>query len=279
MVKHSFILILTLLLSACSSARLSYGFLDTWLQWRIDDYVSLSAEQQTFANQQLKEFHRWHRQTQLEEYSDFIERTVVLIRQENISTEELDTHLNQVTALWDASIEYLLPFSVALLQQLDESQKEDLLNNIKTQQAKERDENSQLSIEQQQQERLDKTEKRFKQWLGSINTAQQNILSEWARSIQVMANARDQRQLVWNQRFNELLVKSDNDFDIKAARLLFMDAEQLWPKSYTERFDQNKTLLLNMIVDVHQQMDSTQKQFLIRRLQNYQADFMYLAAR
>jgi len=204
---------------------------------------------------------------------------VILIRQENISTEELDTHLNQVSALWDASIEYLLPFSVVLLQQLDESQKEDLLNNIKTQQAMERDENSQLSIEQQQQERLDKTEKRFKQWLGSINTAQQNTLSEWARSIQVMANARDQRQLVWNQRFNELLVKSDNDFDIKAARLLFMDAEQLWPKSYTERFDQNKTLLLNMIVDVHQQMDSTQKQFLIRRLQNYQADFMYLAAR
>jgi len=278
MVKYSFILILTLLLSACS-ARLSYGFLDTWLQWRIDDYVSLSAEQQTFANQQLKEFHRWHRQTQLKEYSDFIERTVVLIRQENISTEELDTHLNRVTALWDASIEYLLPFSVALLQQLDESQKEDLLNNIKTQQAKERDENSQLSIEQQQQERLDKTEKRFKQWLGSINTAQQNTLSEWARSIQVMANARDQRQLVWNQRFNELLIKSDNDFDIKAARLLFMDAEQLWPKSYTERFDQNKTLLLNMIVDVHRQMDNTQKQFLIRRLQNYQADFMYLAAR
>jgi len=279
MVKHLLILIVLLLLSACSSARLSYGFLDNWLQWRIDDYVSLNAEQQVFANQQLKAFHRWHRQTQLAEYSVFIDRTAALIEQETINTKQLNTYLDQVSNFWDTSVEYLLPFGVELFQQLDASQKEELLSNIKRQQASFREKNGQLTLRQKQQERLDKTEKRLNQWLGSISPAQQKTVSDWVSRIQTMDDVRDQRQLVWNSAFSEFILREQNDVDLASARQLFIDAEQLWPASYTERFDQNKTLLLNMMIKIHGQLDQSQKQFLIRRLKNYRADFTHLAAR
>lgn len=270
---------LLLMLSACSSTRFAYGFLDDWLQWRIDDYINLTEQQQRIARQQTKDFHRWHRQTQLNQYAEFIERTIELIDQDDISLTQLDKHLGQVATLWDNSIEYLLPSSVALLQSLDKAQKRDLLSNIEKRQARERKKNAKLTLEEKQQQRLKRTEKRLKQWLGSITPAQQTILEQWAGNIDAMSDARAQRQSIWNQTFADLLTQKENSFDINAARLVFMNADTLWPTSYTERFAQNKALFLDMIVQINAQLDDTQKQSLIQGLLNYQNDFTALAKR
>lgn len=279
MFKSSLVLLFLLLLSACSSTRLSYGFLDNWLQWRIDDYITLTQQQQRLANKQIKDFHRWHRQTQLTQYSDFIDRTLELIEQETISTVQLEDHLNQVAVLWDNSIEYLLPSSVELLQSLDSTQKEDLLNTIEKRQASARQENANLTLEEKQEKRLERTEKTLKKWLASITPAQQTTLEQWVRQINLMGDARTQRQAIWNQTFTDLLSREDTAFDISAARLVFIDAETLWPANYSERFSQNKALLLDMIVQIHAQLDDTQKQSLSQRLLTYKNDFIYLAGR
>lgn len=274
------LLLLTLLwLSACSSTKLSYSFLDNWLQWRIDDYIQLNASQQRFTTAQINDFHRWHRHTQLDAYSAFIDDTITLLDQQTLTTEQLDKHLQTAITLWDKSVEYLLPAAVEILQNLDGAQTDSLLANIEKRQARNHKKNAKLSIDEKQLQRLQRTEKTLTKWLGSINTNQQHILEQWVGRIDYMSNARTERQRIWNQTFRGLLTQNGVSFDMNAARLVFMDTETLWTKDYAQRFEKNKMLFFDTVIKIHAELNGEQRQLLAQRLHNYKNDFILLATK
>ena len=58
--KIFILLILISVLAGCSSIKLGYRFLDNAIRWKINDYVSLNAEQGVAVKKDINQFHRWH---------------------------------------------------------------------------------------------------------------------------------------------------------------------------------------------------------------------------
>ena len=68
------VLAFAILLAACSSLRLAYNNGDTLLYWWLDAYVDFDSEQKSEVKQDIGEFFRWHRKTQLQDYVQFLQK-------------------------------------------------------------------------------------------------------------------------------------------------------------------------------------------------------------
>jgi hypothetical protein len=72
---RAWLLVLCLvLLSGCSLLRLTYPQLPTIVYWWLDGYVDFTSAQSPRVQEQLAEFLRWHRSTQLPEYAALLQR-------------------------------------------------------------------------------------------------------------------------------------------------------------------------------------------------------------
>ncbi|MSO65498.1 MAG: hypothetical protein EXQ85_06860 [Alphaproteobacteria bacterium] len=60
---------------ACSTLRLSYNYADDWVLFTLDGMLDLRDEQREMARSAVRDFHVWHRTTQLDLYSETV-RTV-----------------------------------------------------------------------------------------------------------------------------------------------------------------------------------------------------------
>jgi len=56
-------------LAACTGIRFGYNHADTWLTFRLDQYLDLEKEQKKLAKSRIATLLAWHRSTQLQDYS------------------------------------------------------------------------------------------------------------------------------------------------------------------------------------------------------------------
>lgn len=68
------VLAFAILLAACSSLRLAYNNADTLLYWWLDAYVDFDSTQKAEVKQDIGDFFRWHRKTQLQDYVQLLQR-------------------------------------------------------------------------------------------------------------------------------------------------------------------------------------------------------------
>src|SRR5262245_22174693 len=74
------VLAFAILLAACSSLRLAYNNGDTLLYWWLDAYVDFDSEQKAEVKQDIGDFFRWHRKTQLQDYVQFLQKAQQQLR-------------------------------------------------------------------------------------------------------------------------------------------------------------------------------------------------------
>ncbi|WP_426105890.1 DUF6279 family lipoprotein [Massilia sp. TSP1-1-2] len=67
-----FLLTAMVVLAACSSVKFAYNQGDTLLYWFVDAYVDLDSEQAPVVKQDIGQLIKWHRKTQLRDYSQFL---------------------------------------------------------------------------------------------------------------------------------------------------------------------------------------------------------------
>ena len=66
------VLLLWPLLISCSAFHITYSTADWILLWKLDGYFDLSASQEEYLNQQIEEFHVWHRRQELPQYAQLL---------------------------------------------------------------------------------------------------------------------------------------------------------------------------------------------------------------
>jgi len=268
---------LIMVMSACSSTRISYGFLDDWLQWQIDDYITLTTAQQSATDSGINDFHRWHRNTQLRQYSAFIDQFIRLAQQQTIDAKDLNPSFDQARQLWQQSVSELLVKNIETLKTLSPKQANTLIDKIEKKQLRNYEDRKSQTPIARQVKRSQKTIKNIKKWLGSINPAQEQHIEQWLSSLAQTDDARRQRQQDWNKALRKLLENPNaGDYSAQANRLL-VEPQTLWRENYRARFNSNKQLTINMITQIHSSMDEQQKRYFINRLNRYKKDFSHLA--
>lgn len=120
-----FVWVLAMTLAGCSTARLGYAALPTWLMWQLDGYLSLESDQRQAVSRRIDEIQHWHRQTQLTQYAAFL-REIDDKAHAGIGVEDFDRWRDQIDAAWRALAAAIAPGMVELLVSLKPEQIERL---------------------------------------------------------------------------------------------------------------------------------------------------------
>ena len=70
--RISCIVLVAVVLGACSSTRLAYRFADQGVLWWVDDYITLTGDQKSALRNDLEALKAWHCETELPRYSAWL---------------------------------------------------------------------------------------------------------------------------------------------------------------------------------------------------------------
>ena len=116
---------LLLLLGSCNTLYLGYNNLNWLTRWRLDSYLDLTSEQDSWLNVQLAEHIAWHRKEELPQYVDFL-REIQINARDGLTREEWREGLEKVELGWQRILDRLRPDAAKLLADLDSEQVEEL---------------------------------------------------------------------------------------------------------------------------------------------------------
>lgn len=169
------VLAFAILLAACSSLRLAYNNGDTLVYWWLDAYVDFDSAQKAEVKQDIDEFFRWHRKTQLQDYVQLLQKAQRQLRG-NPSQADLMADYVDIRDRTEA----LLLRSAPDFAEMALSLKPEQLANIEKKFAKNnadfRKKNMKGDAQEQNKYRYKKSMEQFELWFGSFSNEQEDII-------------------------------------------------------------------------------------------------------
>ncbi len=267
-------LFITLLLASCSSVQFAYNQLDLWLRWQIDDYVDFNGAQKQQLKAALNNFHRWHRQTQLPRYADYLEQLADRVDQGQLDTVKLEPIETQVKEFWETTSTQFYDSLLPLAAQLDAEQVEELAQNL-DEKRRESLEKWQKSPEKIQKRRRKQIRKQSERWLGSLTDEQENLVAAWVNQVAYNPLLRDRQRQAWQAKFIDILRRKPDGY-LKQLRELMVNPEQLWSDDYRRMQEQRHLQMRELSHQILASTTDEQRHHLSTTLREYAADFRAL---
>jgi hypothetical protein len=169
------VLAFALLLAACSSLRLAYNNADTLLYWWLDGYVDFEGDQKTEVKQDINDFFRWHRKTQLQDYVQLLQKAQRQLRG-NPTPADLMADYADIRDRTEALLLRAAPDIAELALSLKPDQLATMEKKFAKNNAKFRKENMKGDIQEQNKFRYKKSMEQFELWFGSFSKEQEAII-------------------------------------------------------------------------------------------------------
>lgn len=169
------VLAFAILLAACSSLRLAYNNGDTLVYWWLDAYVDFDSAQKAEVKQDIDEFFRWHRKTQLQDYVQVLQKAQRQLRGNPTQADLMADYVD----IRDRT-EALLLRSAPDFAEMALSLKPEQLANIEKKFAKNnadfRKKNMKGDAQEQNKYRYKKSMEQFELWFGGFSSEQEDII-------------------------------------------------------------------------------------------------------
>ncbi|KQV43149.1 DUF6279 family lipoprotein [Duganella sp. Root336D2] len=169
------VLAFAILLAACSSLRLAYNNGDTLLYWWLDAYVDFDNEQKGEVKQDIGEFFRWHRKTQLQDYVQFLQKAQHQLHG-NPTPADLMADYVDIRDRTEALMLRSAPDIAELALSLKPDQLESMEKKFAKNNAKFRKENMKGDAQDQNRFRYKKSMEQFELWFGDFSDEQEAII-------------------------------------------------------------------------------------------------------
>ncbi|TWX53400.1 DUF6279 family lipoprotein [Colwellia hornerae] len=237
-IKNGIVVIFSaFLLSACSFSFI-YNHLDWWSNWYLDDYVTLSQDQQQRFDTAFNELHTWHRQTQLSEYT---RQLITLKTQVNrgITLEEVNAQLVNLKQHWLVVREQAKPALISLVHSLSSRQRKQVVDEIASNNEARIDDYDEISQEQWFSETCIERQDQFKKWLGKLTKGQKVEVCQLAKSLTPTFNHRMYYLIKWHSGLKQVLAMG---LDKQQYEVMFTE---LISEPESLKSEQHKTLSKN----------------------------------
>jgi len=272
---------LAILLTACNSVQLAYNFAPGLIAYRMNGYLNLDETQQALLDQELAAFSAWHEETALPQYTKTLNQWATRVGSDQaFQAEEVlsiqETVEEQLQALGKRASQQLGPLMVTLGPQqikqlqskLETSNKEYVADYLKN-----------ADSPSNVKKRHARVIKRFEDWLGPLNTAQQKILTEVSDArAPIMATWDAERQL--RQRALVSLLNAQRDADPTKAQGALQNylasLNQYREPSLNTQRDQLRLEWAQATASILNSASPAQKRFLQNKLRGYAQDFAAL---
>ena len=166
------LLAVMVVLAACSSVKFAYNQGDTLLYWFVDAYVDLDSEQAGLVKEDIGQLIKWHRKTQLRDYSQFLAKAQTQLAG-NMTQADLKADYKDIKARTETLAYKALPD----LTDLALSVKPEQIANIEEKFRKNNDTYRKKFVaidnDKKQKQRYKKSMEQFELWFGTFSGEQE----------------------------------------------------------------------------------------------------------
>lgn len=267
--RYGFIFLLLLGLSACTT-KMAYNFLDWAIEWKVQRLVKLHGEQKLMTKRAIKDFHQWHRATQLPQYAEYLQQLQKRLNAGPWTGEEIHAETDKIQLLVDLSVERALPDAAEVLATLSDAQVKELLASV----AEERDEYKEDYVDISERKRQKKYYKEFlkhaQDWLGPLSSAQKKQIEKWSESLQPFETLNLQQQKIWEDTLAEILVKrADKNALLEELKGLMFHRTDNWQPELEQILDYNQKISYELVAELLNGMSEQQRKHLNKKISEY----------
>ena len=266
-----------LFLTSCSSTKIAYNLLDVVIQWQIGKYVSLDGDQKAQTKQAIKDFHQWHRETQLPLYAAYIDGFLQRLDQKEFTGEGIHAETDEVQLLLDASMEKFLPILTTMVMSFDDEQCEEVLENLKEKQEEYKEDYVDISQEEKIDQRKKDLVDELGHFFGRFSKEQKTFIDTWAKQLRPYEDHTYKQYALWGEMLQEAFaVRDDREALSEKLRVIVLYRTDDWDPELEAVLDKNQEITYELIAKlINTQTDKQRKKF-IHKLNGFEEDFLEL---
>lgn len=267
------------LLSSCT-VRIAYSVLDNILGWQLGQYVSLKGEQKTQSKRMFKDFHAWHRRTQLPLYANYLDTLKEGMLAGDITSGYLHDESDKLQDLMDISLAKLMPGLTEVAISLDEKQIQEVVEQLEKEREEYREDYIEDSEEKIQKRRIQDLTRYIGGFFGSFTDEQEAILKNWEENLIPHEKLMLSQQLQWQEAFLEAM-QDRADFDQLQRKLhaLLLFRTDNWDPELQKALDVNQEQTFKMLATLFNSQTPKQKKKLENKFDQYIKDLRILASK
>jgi hypothetical protein len=276
LIRTGLIFIFALLISGCS-IKIVYNQLDWLVPWYVDDYVSLTDEQEVIFNNHLDEYLRWHRTQQLPVYADFLDWAASASENgfDDIELQYVQQQMNQFTA---TMFTQLAPALVDLFQSFSDEQVDELFVSFTRENLDYREEKIEISEHEHREDRAEELTRLVERWTGELDEQQLQHVEQWSLQYKRMSTDFLVSREKWQQELKIILQRRDERDYLQTALLdLFARRYTRRTAYYQEKFQFNEQLLKSLYAALDRSLSPRQRQSMVSEFTDVADDFRQLA--
>ncbi|MBQ1783856.1 MAG: hypothetical protein II007_09410 [Gammaproteobacteria bacterium] len=160
--------------------RLAYNWLDFVIGWKLDDYFELDRRQKKALNKELEPLLAWHRQQELPGYARLL-RNLSADLAGPLTTTQVTHYLDDWEAATRRLAERLQYPANRVAALLSDQQVTAFMAERRHKQAERRKDWQEGGLAKVQRDAMRKLERDIDRWFGSMEPAQRQLVTEWAR--------------------------------------------------------------------------------------------------
>ncbi len=273
------VLLLSLVLIACSSLRFFYNQLDWLLPFYLSDYVTLDENQSVRLDRQINELHTWHCRTQVPKYTLFLRQVLHDVQAGHFQASLLQAHFETTSRYWYALTAQAAGRLADVFLDLTDAQVQQIFTKLADDQTEFREKFVDAEPDQKRKALAKQTTKSVERWLGDLNKMQQAQIIEWASRALPWQSERLMARERWQQAFRQAFAvrKQGRESFARALIDVFVEPQQLWTERYREVIVQYRASLYALLEAVLSGMTEGQKSHLQDRLQELMMDMQQLS--
>lgn len=266
-----------LLVVGCSLVQLAYNNLAWVIPWYVDDYITLNARQASLLDDLIQQELHWHRTTQLPAYAQWFRELSGDVKA-GFTDATVSRHLERFEEFRKALMQETATHLATLVATTSDAQIAELFDNFDDYNRRFSNEYIDRPPDELQQNRLERTEGIFADWLGPLTKTQRAAIANWSRQRGSIAPEVLAYRKQWQMRFREVLKQ-------RAHKARF--SEELWsllvtphlysPTTYLEKRERNIELGKELFLAIINDATPTQRDRLRETLEKYARDFEQLS--
>lgn len=281
MKRWSWVVALCVFLSGCGT-QFTYNNLDWLIHWYVDDFIDLNRAQTKVFDEHFDKWHAWHRTQELPKYHAQLLKIREQVENKTLNEVELEQHFLSVKGFWENLRDHISPDLATMAASLTKEQENELFEELLEDNAKEQEEHDEfyaMSEEERNKDRLKRSEKGLKEWIGKLTAEQKAIIKSyqpqfkrnWKNWIHFHQNIRTAAKTLFAER------NTNPDFEAQLLHLM-THPEAYRSEELIANSDFNRALYSKMTAEILQTLTPRQQRRLLSAIDDYIEDFAALMA-
>ncbi len=269
---------IVLVLSACSFKTL-YNNADWVLAGMVNDFITLSEEQETDVDKRIEQLMKWHRKSQLPIYAEDL-KEIKQYTQQGLTDERAEIIFSKFLSYWHALRDRISPEMAELFLTLDEKQKQELFQALEERNKELQEEYTEMTREERLEKGRDKMVDKFTEWNGELSSEQEALLRSWPEEFKSAHQDRMKFRLALQAGLKEILFNDSLSKEQEREQLikLINNSEDYQTDEHKAKLVYNNKQAKALMLAFSETVTDEQRAYLGERLDYYSRIFTELAA-